>query len=311
MAGDTIEIGIKDGIAHVEVQNLISKASKDKSLLVSEPLMLKVSIPAKFLDGADDGAGENRLRRELQKKLLPKLEAEMRRIVAAVQDRANREMAELGARVRKELEKDQKGDAGAYAQAGKLVDEAARELEDLTNGVPVALREAIKKSGLFAAKSLSSVGTWGFPNPERGIRLRPGVFQNADKDDRDNAELGAALKSAKGGGYDFVLVDNGPGGLVVRRSVGSSATAIAKEQAGGRGSALFGRIEHDGDRYKFLLDKSCSDSRCKGLARKIRNIVKERCGKSIKVWVADNDRADDDERETAAAGSAGRAGAKK
>lgn len=310
MAGDTIEIGIKDGMVQVEVRNLILKASKDKGVLEIEPLMLKVAIPATFLNGADDGGGQRKLRDEPQKTWLPKLETEMRKIVAKVQDEANREMAELGAKVRKELDKDQKDDKGAHKNAAKMVEEVAHKLEDLTDGVPVSIRETIKKSGFFAKKSLSSVGTWGFRSGSRGIRLRPGVFKHVGKDDTGDSELRAAIKAAKGGGYEFVLVDNGPGGLVVRKSLGGSATALAKEQAGGRGSALFGEIKYESERYKFLLDKSCSDSKCKDLAKKIRNMVKERCGKSIKVWVTDDDR-DDDEPATVAAASSGKGDAQK
>jgi hypothetical protein len=293
------------------VRNLIGKASKDKSVLDIQPLLLKVSVPAKLLNGADDGGGKKKPRDELQDRLLQKLETELRKIVSDVQREANREMAELGAKVKKEQDKDQKGDAGAHKDAAKLVDEVAQRLEDLTDGVPLSLREAIKKSGLFANKSLSSVGTWGFPSGNRGIRLRPGVFKQVGKDDRGDGDLRAALKAAKSGGYEFALVDSGPGGLVVGKSISGNAEKLAKEQAGGRGSALFGEIKHEGGQYKFLLDNRCSKNKGDHLARRIRDMVKERCGKSIKVWVTDKDRADDDEAATAAAESAGHGGAKK
>lgn len=309
MAGDTIEVGIKDGIVQVDVGNLIFKSSKDKTVLDIQPLILKVSVPAELLTGAD-GGGESKLRGELQKKLLAKLERELRGIVADVQYRANRELAELAAKVRKELDKDQNDDKEACGRATKLVAEVAGKLERLTNEVPPSLREAIKKSGLFANKSLSSVGTWGFRGKSPGICLRPGVFKHAGKEDRANGELAAALKTAKGGGYEFVLVDNGPGGLVLRKSIGGSATALAKGQAGGRGSALFGEVDYDGDQYLFLLDKSCSESKGRHLAQRIRSIVKERCNKVIKVRVTDEDFADDDSDADAGA-PAGSAGARK
>jgi hypothetical protein len=310
MAGDTIDVCIKDGIVRVDVRNLIFKASKDKSVLDIQPLVLNVSVPAKFLGRTDDGGGERKLHDELQKR---NLEKELRNIVADVQDKANREMAELGAKIRKELDKDRNDDKSAHKNAAKMVTEVVENLEDMTDGVPLSLREMIKKSGLFAKKSLSSIGTWGFPSGNRGIRLRPGTFKHVGKDDSTDAELRAAIKAAKGGGYAFVLVDSGPGGLVLRKRAGGSEAALAKEQAGGRGSALFGEIEYERaqDTFKFVLDKSCSESKCKNLANKIRKIVKERCNKNIKVWVTDEDRDDrDDESDPKVADSSGNTGAK-
>jgi hypothetical protein len=310
MADDTIDIEVKGEMLHIQVRNLIGKESKDKKVLDIEQLMLKLDIPLKAAaKGKSDAAGGKS--DEVRLKALENIRARAKEIVTKVRNEANERIKDLAGEITKQLAKDQQDDKDAYKTASKLVSETAEKLEDMVNGIPPSLREAAKEEmkkcrDAFCNDKLTCVGSWGFRSGNRGIRMRPGVFKHVGKDDSGDAELRAALKAAKGGGYKFVLVDSGPGGLVVRKSVGGSTDKLAKEQAGGTGNVLHGEIKHESGRYLFLLDKSCSASKGDRLARRIRDIVKERCNKSIKVWVADDDWEDtDDEAEAKAAAKSG------
>jgi hypothetical protein len=220
--------------------------------------------------------------------------------------------------VKKKHEADKKGDNKAYEEAKKLAKNAVNMIEEIADGLPPALREVVNKrmkESLVetAAKSLTkeknpkaskssaqTVGTWTFIGSYGGIRIKPGSFDNASKEEEAGAELAKALDAAKRnpGTYEFVLAESGDIGLVVRKHITGTDTRAAKEQTGG-GKIWYGEIgfENAKNTYLFTLSKDCSASKGAELAKKIRAMVKNRCSKTIKVKVDDKDVADDEEAD--------------
>ncbi len=288
MAGNNIDVEAKDRMLRVEVRNMIVPDSKAKDVLEIQPLQFKLDVPLAL---SGNGVDE-----KLKKDALARIEKEVKDNVAKAQGLVNEEIRSLGEDIRKEREKDEKGDKSAYRNAVKRVENTVARLEDIVDGLPPSAREVVKKvikdkdfEGIFPKQKLTSVGSWGFRD-RKGICVRPGTFRNVTKDDHADAgrDLWEALKNAKSSPHGFVFVDGSKAGLVVRKSISTADKKLAKEQSNG-GKVWTGDVKKEGDIYHFELDQDCSKSTEGTLAKKIRLLVQERCNQRIKVKVSDDD----------------------
>lgn len=303
MAGNSIEVEAKDRMLRIEVRNMMALDSKAKDVLEIQPLQFKLEVPLALCG--------NGTQEKLQKDALARMEKDVKDIVAKAQGLVNDETKNLGEDIRKELGKDEKGDKSAYRNAVKQVESTVARLEDIVDGLPPSVREAVKKvikgkgfEGIFPKQKLTSVGTWGFRD-RKGICVRPGKFKNVTKDDHADAdkELWEALKNAKSSPHGFVFVDGSKAGLVVRKSITTDDKKLAKEQSNG-GKAWTGTVTREGDIYHFDLDRDCNESTEGALARKISALVQKRCNRKVKVKVSDDDQDVDDDRSETKGGQA-------
>lgn len=300
MAGNNIDVEAKDRMLTIQVRNMIRKDTKAKDVLEIQPLLFKLEVPLVLAGNGND--------EKLKKEALAKLERGVKEIVVRAQDLINEEVNRLGQEIGKQREKDERGDTSAYQNAVKQTRNTVERLDDIVDGLSPSVREETKKlikayGAVFPKQRLTSVGTWGF-HGDKGIRVRPGTFKNVTKDEEDDKELAKALDAARYNKHEFVFVNEGEGGLVLRKRIAGMDTRLAKEQSDG-GRPLYGTVKADGGIYHFELDKECSDKPEK-LAQRIRAIVKERCKKSITVKVSDDDQDIDDE-PAAKAGAAAQA----
>lgn len=300
MAGNNIDVEAKDRMLRIEVRNMVAKDSKTKDLLEIQPLLFKLDVP---LEVAGDGSQQ-----KLKKDALESMEKRVKEIVAKAQGSINDELKNLGEDVRKEWAQDQKGDGGAYKEAVKRVENAVARLEDIVDGLPPSVREAVMKvisgkeyEGIFPKQRLTSVGAWGFRSG-KGIRVRPGTFKSVAKEDDADKDLWEALKDARSP-QGFVFVDGSKAGLVVRKNLSAADKQLAKEQSNG-GKQWIGTVKREGDIYHFQLDKDCPKSKEEKLAGQIRTLVQKRCNQRIKVKVGDDDLDVGDDGRLAKDGSA-------
>lgn len=292
MAGNNIDVEVKDRLLTIQVRNMIRMDSKAKDVLEIQPLPFKLEV---LLALSDNGA-----QAPLKKQAFDELRKGVEGLVAKAQDLINDEVKDLGEEIGKQRKKDESGDKGAYRNAVKQVSGVVDRIDDITDGLPPSVREETKKvikqkkyEGIFAKQKLTSVGSWGF-HGDKGIRVRPGTFKHVAKDDEVDKELWEALKSTTP--QQFVFVDGRKGGLVVSKSITAADKQKAKEQSGG-GTPITGTMEKKSDVYHFELDKECTESKAEKLATKIRTTIKERCNKKIKVKVSDDDQDLDDDAD--------------
>lgn len=301
MAGNNIDVEVKDRLLTIQVRNMIRMDSKAKGVLEIQPLPFKLDVPL-ALSG-------NGAQAPLKKQAFDEIRKGVEGKVATAQDLIDDEVKKLGEEIGKEQKKDARGDKDAYRDAVKRVSAVVERLNDIADGLPPSVRETTKRvikekqyEGIFAKQKLTSVGSWGF-HGDKGILVRPGTFKHVTKGDELDTELSEALKSKTD--QQFVFVDGSKGGLVVRKSITSDDKKRAKEQSGG-GTQMTGTVKKDGDVHRFELDKECSERKADKLARKIRDLVKKRCKMSIKVKVSDDDEdvADDPDAKDGASASA-------
>lgn len=301
MAGNNIDVEVKGRMLTIEVRNMIRMDSKAKDVLEIRPLPFKLEV----LLALSDNAAQAPLQKQ---EAFDELRKRVERLVAEAQVLINDEVKKLGEEIRKQREKDENGDKGAYRDAVKQVSGVVDRLDDISDGLPPSVRELTKGvikhrkyDGIFVKKKLDSVGTWGF-HGDIGIRVRPGTFKHVAKDDELDKELWEALKNAKG--LQFVFMYGRKGGLVVSKSITSAHKQKAKEQSGG-GTQITGTVEKkSGDVYNFEIDKECTESMAERWATKIRKTIKERCNEKVKVKVGDEEAFDDDAAKDEAAASA-------